>query len=258
MPSLTARGSRTAESSRGTLYPCSYPIVVSPGGLFSLDQSWKDAPPSSGTIEGSACRMAGVSGWIASPSRRARQARNDVVVAVRYWFYWPCVPFLADRRAHGLFDHDALPSPGSVPLPYPASARGALCLVRAHPRKGNDGDVWYNDTSTGASYRTYCYLCPATYACNSTGLSEPDVLCGEGYYCKQGAESPTPTCQAGSGMCDYGICPEGHYCPTGTSDPVICPAGERRSGPQSQRVETTNPVGGSQRSRCGEPSKTRR
>ncbi|CAM9393726.1 unnamed protein product, partial [Sphacelaria rigidula] len=89
----------------------------------------------------------------------------------------------------------------------------------------NDGDVWYNDTITGIPYRTYCFLCPATYACNSTGLVEPDHLCSAGYFCKLGAVSPEPYCEIGEGLCDYGVCPAGHYCPQGTSDPVTCDPG---------------------------------
>lgn len=96
-----------------------------------------------------------------------------------------------------------------------------------HPLpKANTGNIWYNDTITGEPYRTYCTLCPATFACNSTGLTAPDVLCAEGYFCKLGSSAPQPYCQAGEGLCQYGICPEGNYCPTGTSDPISCPPGE--------------------------------
>lgn len=89
----------------------------------------------------------------------------------------------------------------------------------------NDGDVWANDAITGAPYRTYCTLCSAGSACNSTGLTEPDVLCTEGYFCKLGASDSKPYCEAGEGMCTYGVCPAGHFCPTGTSDPEECPPG---------------------------------
>ncbi|CAN0388059.1 unnamed protein product, partial [Laminaria digitata] len=82
---------------------------------------------------------------------------------------------------------------------------------------------------TGDPYRSYCTLCPATTACNSTGLSAPDVLCAEGYFCKLGAASPYPYCEAGEGLCEYGVCPAGHYCPTGNSDPVTCAPGKEKT-----------------------------
>lgn len=94
------------------------------------------------------------------------------------------------------------------------------------PLQENDGDHWANNTITGEPYRTYCTLCPAGMACNTTGLTAPDVLCAEGYFCKLGAPDPMPYCQAGEGLCTYGVCPAGHYCPTGTSVPVVCPPGE--------------------------------
>ena len=94
------------------------------------------------------------------------------------------------------------------------------------PLQGNTGDLWANDTITGVLYRSYCTLCPAGKACNSTGLETWDVLCEEGYFCKLGAKDPMPYCEAGEGLCTYGVCPAGHYCPTGTSDPIVCPPGE--------------------------------
>lgn len=36
-----------------------------------------------------------------------------------------------------------------------------------------------------------------------------------------------PYCQAGEGLCAYGVCPTGHYCELGTSDPEVCPSGMR-------------------------------
>ncbi|CAM9865459.1 unnamed protein product, partial [Choristocarpus tenellus] len=80
---------------------------------------------------------------------------------------------------------------------------------------------WHNTSLSNT--RTYCYLCPATYACNGTGLEAPTGLCAPGYYCKLGASTTTPYCL--SGECDYGVCPIGKYCPLGTSDPVQCRAG---------------------------------
>ncbi len=101
----------------------------------------------------------------------------------------------------------------------------SLVLELSRP-KGNDGTLWANDTITGEPYITYCILCSAGKACNSTGLTAPDVLCAEGYFCKLGAADPMPYCAAGEGLCTYGVCPVGHYCPTGTADPVVCPPGE--------------------------------
>ncbi|CAN0384375.1 unnamed protein product, partial [Ectocarpus sp. 12 AP-2014] len=73
--------------------------------------------------------------------------------------------------------------------------------------------------------KTYCTLCSAGKTCNSTGLTSPDLLCAEGYFCKLGASDPLPYCEAGEGLCTFGVCPAGHYCPMGTSDPIVCPPG---------------------------------
>lgn len=94
-----------------------------------------------------------------------------------------------------------------------------------HLFQGNDGELWANNTVTGAPYRTYCLLCSAGNACNATGLTEPDLKCAEGHFCKLGAYGPMPYCEAGEGLCTYGVCPAGHYCELGTSDPVVCPPG---------------------------------
>lgn len=96
-----------------------------------------------------------------------------------------------------------------------------------NPFQMNDGNVWANDTITGSPYRTYCTLCSAGNACNATGLTEPDFLCTEGYFCKLGASDSMPYCEAGE-LCTYGVCPAGHFCSTGTSDPEVCPPGAYR------------------------------
>ncbi|CAN0256704.1 unnamed protein product, partial [Hapterophycus canaliculatus] len=81
------------------------------------------------------------------------------------------------------------------------------------------------NTVTGFPYRTYCTLCPAGYACNATGLTAADSVCGAGYFCKLGASDPMPYCEAGEGLCAFGVCPAGNFCPPRTSDPFVCPPG---------------------------------
>ena len=40
--------------------------------------------------------------------------------------------------------------------------------------------------STSLTNSTECDLCEAGYACETTGLTEPDTDCVEGYYCPEG------------------------------------------------------------------------
>ncbi|XP_064159371.1 SCO-spondin [Anguilla rostrata] len=65
-----------------------------------------------------------------------------------------------------------------------------------------------------------CMMCPPGKFCPAAGLSEPGGDCHAGFWCKEGARSPTPT------EGDTGVpCPAGYYCPTGTVAPVPCPLG---------------------------------
>jgi hypothetical protein len=91
---------------------------------------------------------------------------------------------------------------------------------------GNDGDVWHDLTGGGQLTQTFCEPCPATYACNATGLASPAGKCEEGYFCRSGADSATPYCNEEDwATCNAGICPVGHRCPFGTSDPIPCEPG---------------------------------
>ena len=52
------------------------------------------------------------------------------------------------------------------------------------------------------------------YYCQQIGLSSPEGLCMEGYYCNGSAAVP-----------GQHLCPIGHYCPTGSDRAVPCPRG---------------------------------
>ncbi|XP_036928145.1 uncharacterized protein LOC119004899 isoform X4 [Acanthopagrus latus] len=67
---------------------------------------------------------------------------------------------------------------------------------------------------------TDCMQCPAGQYCPSVGLSEPTGPCHAGYWCREGASSPSPL----DGL-SGSLCPPGQYCPSGTTAPVACPEG---------------------------------
>ncbi|XP_030258688.1 zonadhesin isoform X7 [Sparus aurata] len=67
---------------------------------------------------------------------------------------------------------------------------------------------------------TDCMHCPAGQYCASVGLSEPTGPCHAGYWCREGASSPSPL----DGL-SGSLCPPGQYCPSGTTAPVACPEG---------------------------------
>ena len=59
-------------------------------------------------------------------------------------------------------------------------------------------------------------FCAYTNATSETGA------CSAGYYCRQGADTPTPGVGARG---DAGPCPAGSYCPQKTGEPQKCPIG---------------------------------
>ncbi|KAA8594284.1 hypothetical protein FQN60_005118, partial [Etheostoma spectabile] len=65
-----------------------------------------------------------------------------------------------------------------------------------------------------------CMPCAAGQYCPSVGMSEPAGPCHAGYWCREGASSPSPL----DGL-SGSRCPPGHYCPSGTTAPVACPEG---------------------------------
>ncbi|KAG7471369.1 hypothetical protein MATL_G00123830 [Megalops atlanticus] len=65
-----------------------------------------------------------------------------------------------------------------------------------------------------------CVACPPGKFCPTTGLPEPAGECHAGFWCKEGARTPSPV-EGASGI----SCPAGHYCPTGTVAPLPCPLG---------------------------------
>ncbi|KAI4815467.1 hypothetical protein KUCAC02_005611 [Chaenocephalus aceratus] len=67
---------------------------------------------------------------------------------------------------------------------------------------------------------TACMPCTAGHFCPSVGLSEPAGPCNAGYWCREGASSPSPL-DGRSGS----LCPPGQYCPSGTTAPTACPEG---------------------------------
>ena len=70
--------------------------------------------------------------------------------------------------------------------------------------------------TTKAHNESQCLNCTAGSYCNDTGLSAPDGLCGNGYYCPAGQSVPYPAMY---------ICPVGHYCKVGYPVPRRCDNG---------------------------------
>ncbi|KAF3692794.1 Sushi, von Willebrand factor type A, EGF and pentraxin domain-containing protein 1 [Channa argus] len=77
---------------------------------------------------------------------------------------------------------------------------------------------WSN--SSGLSRQEDCKPCLGGFYCDSVGLTKPSGSCSGGYYCLEGAVTPTPT----DGITG-GPCPESYYCPEGTVQPVPCDPG---------------------------------
>ena len=112
------------------------------------------------------------------------------------------------------------------PVPNPNIAPGGsygLCPAGSYCPGGN--------TITGCPVGTFnpriggedvnaCFPCQPGMYCNDTGLEHPVGPCDEGFYCLQGAQSPTPPNGATGGPC-----PQGHYCPVGTVSPIPCDDG---------------------------------
>ena len=67
-----------------------------------------------------------------------------------------------------------------------------------------------------------CTQCDGGFYCDIMNSSVVAGPCLQGYFCTEGADSPTPT---GLGTGVAGPCPEGHYCAAQTIHPAPCPAG---------------------------------
>ncbi|XP_053729819.1 SCO-spondin isoform X1 [Synchiropus splendidus] len=74
--------------------------------------------------------------------------------------------------------------------------------------------------TAGAHNLTYCQKCPPGRYCSGAGLTGPSGVCDAGFFCIQGARTPTPS----DGVAGN-ICPVGHYCSKGSSSPRVCPDG---------------------------------
>ena len=71
--------------------------------------------------------------------------------------------------------------------------------------------------NTGNSHLDNCTGCLEGYACSQLGLSTPNEICSEGYYCPTGQQTSKPP--------DF-ICPLGHKCPEGSATSVLCESGQ--------------------------------
>ncbi|XP_070399343.1 multiple epidermal growth factor-like domains protein 6 [Nothobranchius furzeri] len=93
---------------------------------------------------------------------------------------------------------------------------------------------WSN--SSGLQSEWNCKTCSGGFYCDSAGITKPTGFCREGYYCTEGAVTPTPT----DGVTG-GPCPEGHYCPEGTVQPVPCDPGTYVAVTQAAQCELCVP-----------------
>ncbi|XP_013394241.1 fibulin-1-like [Lingula anatina] len=84
-----------------------------------------------------------------------------------------------------------------------------------------------------------CLSCDPGRYCGTLGRNDTEGECSEGFWCKSGAISPTPT-DGSKGM----ICPRGHYCPRGTPFPVPCPLGYWSNTTGQSTPETCQPCPG--------------
>ncbi|XP_034024623.1 multiple epidermal growth factor-like domains protein 6 [Thalassophryne amazonica] len=114
-----------------------------------------------------------------------------------------------------------------VPCPEGHYCPAGTAFPNQHPCPvGSYNPRRHTDSAAG------CQPCPAGQYCPSVGLSKPAGPCHAGYWCREGASSPSPL-DGWSGS----LCPPGQYCPSGTVDPVACPEGtwSNRSGLQSKQ-----------------------
>ncbi|VDI78379.1 Hypothetical predicted protein [Mytilus galloprovincialis] len=77
---------------------------------------------------------------------------------------------------------------------------------------------------TGLNSTSECSECVGGMACDVEGLTYPIRPCSAGYFCRQSADSTTPS--LGS-LADQ--CPAGSYCPVETAEPIGCPEGSYSS-----------------------------
>ena len=82
--------------------------------------------------------------------------------------------------------------------------------------------------ATGLQAETSCTLCTGGYACTAAGLTEPNDVCGAGYYCQQGAMQVTGTPGTNLGGVG-GVCPVGAHCPEKSELPTLCLPGTYRA-----------------------------
>ena len=113
---------------------------------------------------------------------------------------------------------------------------GRYCITGSNPQAcpagyycpEGTGHVWQScpkgtySSASGLANITQCTPCTGGYYCNIENTTMETGQCDAGYYCRQGAESATPSPSLTG---DADICPEGYYCPQGTTDPIACPAG---------------------------------
>ena len=64
--------------------------------------------------------------------------------------------------------------------------------------------------------RDNCLSCTPGYSCSAMGLTGPNEMCSEGFYCPGGQVTSTPN--------EY-MCPLGHFCPENSSQPIGCSPG---------------------------------
>ena len=90
------------------------------------------------------------------------------------------------------------------------------------------GVVWQScprgtfSTATGLADAAQCTACTGGYYCGQENATAVTAPCNEGYFCTEGADTPTPDANYKG---TAGPCPEGHYCPAQTSIPRRCPVG---------------------------------
>ena len=75
----------------------------------------------------------------------------------------------------------------------------------------------YSHLHTGKQSDADCVPCDPGFYCQESGQANVTGECYAGYYCVEGADTPTPLNETGY------ICPIGNYCPQGSYAPIACP-----------------------------------
>ncbi|EDO39339.1 predicted protein, partial [Nematostella vectensis] len=139
-----------------------------------------------------------------------------------------CIPCPAGSYCVDDKSQDPRPCPLGYYCPQSTGFNWKPCL------KGTYGD------SAGLANITSCRPCGSGKFCAYDNATSETGPCRPGYYCRKGADTPTPGYGA---LGDAGPCPEGHFCPGSTGEPEDCPIGTYSNVTHLERADQCEKCG---------------